>query len=162
MRLVRRQDLASSSMTYGPVVELDEALVQVRDPAAFQPVNGAGDAVQEGAVVADHQQGEAAWISLFSSSSMHSMSRWLVGSSSSRLALRRSCLGEAARRILAAGQALRGFVRLRPKVSSQLSAVHRSASPRGGVVGQVSPGDDRLPAGHRRRVPPDERSPESA
>ena len=46
------QDLA------GPFVEGGEALVQGADAAAFEPVAGLGDAVEEGAVVADDQHRE--------------------------------------------------------------------------------------------------------
>ena len=49
----------------GPFVEGVETLVQAADASAFQPVTGLGDAIEEGAVMADHENGAAGRDQLF-------------------------------------------------------------------------------------------------
>ncbi|MNJ46401.1 hypothetical protein D3C77_415290 [compost metagenome] len=97
----------------GPVVELDEALVQGADLAAFQPVDGVGDAVQEGAVVADDQQGETGLDQLvleqFDGQDVEVVGRLVQ---QQQVGLFGEGLGEGGAADLAAGQPLRRLVRV--------------------------------------------------
>ncbi|MND87406.1 hypothetical protein D3C80_794060 [compost metagenome] len=129
----------------GPVVELDEALVQGADLAAFQPVDGVGDAVQEGAVVADDQQGETGLDQLvfqqFDGQDVEVVGR-LVQQQQVGLFGKSFCEGGAAD--LAARQPLRRLGRVEAEGLQPAFGGPALGLARGGVVGERLAGDDRF------------------
>ena len=129
----------------GPVVELDEALVQCADLAAFQPMHGVGDAVQEGAVVADHQQGEPGLDQLvfqqFDGQDVEVVGRLVQ---QQQVGFFGEGLGEGGAADLPARQALRRLVRVEAEGLQPAFGGPALGLARGGVIGERLAGDDRL------------------